>query len=60
MVPVVWIGAASQIPSQLISFVTVRGGAFMSRIIWILSLAAALVMPLVGCVHVNVPLLHIP
>jgi hypothetical protein len=31
----------------------------MSRI-WVLLLAAALVMPLVGCVHVNVPVLHIP
>jgi hypothetical protein len=38
------------------------GGAFMSRI-WVLLLAAALVMPLVlltGCVHVHVPVLHIP
>jgi hypothetical protein len=32
----------------------------MSRI-WVLLLAAALVMPFVtGCVHVNVPVLHIP
>jgi|SRR6516164_4682183 hypothetical protein len=36
-----------------------RGGAFMSRI---LLLAASLVVPLVlsGCVHVHVPVLHIP
>jgi hypothetical protein len=29
--------------------------------IWVLLLAAALVMPLLtGCVHVNVPVLHFP